>query len=431
MPSAHRSRTSLLLALLASLTSAGFAACSGGSPTAPATEMRSDKVRVTSPVLGAGDLATLATDNRHFAWDLYQAVRPTPGNLVFSPASISLALAMAYGGARGTTATQMATTLHFSLPTERLHPTFDALDLALETPAPGDAGSFRLSLANALWGQQGFQLLPDYLDLLAVNYGAGVHVVDFAGATEPARLTINQWVSDQTEAKIPDLLAPGVLGPLTVLVLTNAVYFHADWRTPFAAMSQDGAFQTPTGPVQVPMMAGADEAAASWTGSGYKAAALPYAGGTTSMLLIVPDAGTFDAFESGLTFDALEAILSTLSTPSSGVLLSMPRFNLKTGLGLKNTLAALGMADAFSGAADFSGIDGGRDLFISSVIHQAMVAVDEKGTEAAAATAVTFMRKAALMGESLVVDRPFLFAIRDDATGTILFLGRVVDPSKM
>src|SRR5450432_216629 len=261
MPSARRSPISILVTLLA-----GVAACSGAAPTAPSTEMRSDKVRVTSPVLGAGDLTTLATDNRHFAWDLYQAVRPTPGNLVFSPASISLSLAMAYGGARGTTATQMAATLHFSLPTERLHPAFDALDLALETPAPGDAGSFRLSLANALWGQQGFALLPDYLDLLAVNYGAGVHVVDFAGATEPARLTINRWVSDQTQAKIPELLAPGVLDPLTVLVLTNAVYFHADWKTPFAAMSQDGAFQTSTGLVQVPMMAGAEQPAASWTG---------------------------------------------------------------------------------------------------------------------------------------------------------------------
>jgi serpin B len=429
MASSNRSRTSLLLMLLAG-AAAPFAACSGGATPAP--EVRSDKVRITSPALEAGDLTTLTADNRHFAWDLYQAVRPTPGNLVFSPASISLALAMAYGGARGTTAAQMATTLHFSLPTNRLHPAFDALDLALETPSASDAGSFRLSLANALWGQRGLSLLPAFLDLLAVDYGAGVHVVDFAGAPEAARMTINQWVSAATEAKVPELLGPGSIDSATALVLTNAVYFHADWQTPFAAMSPDGAFQTPTGPVQIPMMTGAEVPAAGWSGTGYRAASLPYAGGGTSMVLIVPDAGTFDAFESSLTFDALEVILAPPSTGTSNTSVSMPRFKLQTSLGLAHTLAAMGMTDAFSGAADFSGIDGTRDLFINDVIHQAMVAVDEKGTEAAAATAVTFKRQAvAAGGEPLIVDRPFLFAIRDDATGTILFLGRVLDPSKM
>src|SRR5450432_3762597 len=299
MPSAHPSRTSLLLALLA-----GVAACSCAANTAPSTEMRSDKVRVTSPVLGAGDLATLTTDNRHFAWDLYQAVRPTPGNLVFSPASISIALAMTFGGARGTTATQMASTLHFSLPPERLHPTFDALDLALEAPpaASADAGAFRLTLANALWGQSGFGFLPDYLDLLATSYGAGMHTVDFEGATEAARQTINQWVSDETSAKIPELFAPGVIDAGTVFVLTNAVYFKADWSAPFRPDSPNGTFQAPTGPVQVPMMS-LHGTVTGWSGTGYKAASLPYKGGTTSMVLVVPDAGTFDAFEAALTFD--------------------------------------------------------------------------------------------------------------------------------
>jgi len=426
MPSAHRSRTSPLLVLLAAL-----AACSGAPTTAPATETLSDKVRATAPTLQPGDSATLATDNRHFSWDLYQAVRTTPGNLVFSPASISLALAMTYGGARGTTATQMATTLHFSLTPERLHPAFDALDLALETPVAGaDAGTFRLSLANALWGQQGFPFLPDFLDLLGVNYGAGMHVVDFAGATEPARLTINQWVSDQTQAKIPDLLAPGVLDSSTVFVLTNAVYFHADWLTPFEPNSPNGAFQTPTGAVQVPMMSLGQTTVNGWKDTGYHAVALPYKGQTTSMVLIVPDAGTFDAFESGLTFAALEAILEPASTTIFE--LSMPRFKMGSKLALKDVLGKMGMPDAFDKkAADFSGIDGRTDIVLTAVVHQAMIAVDEKGTEAAAATGVVGGATGFIQAESLVVDRPFLFAIRDDATGTILFLGRVVDPSKM
>jgi serpin B len=266
---------------------------------------------------------------------------------------------------------------------------------------------------NAIWGQRGFTFMPAYLDLLAEDYGAGLHVVDFEGATEAARQTINQWVSDATQAQIPMLLAQGVLDASTRLVLTNAVYFHADWQSPFNANSPMGTFNAPTGPVQVPMMgAGNDSTFAGAASAGYKLVVLPYKGPGTSMVLIVPDANTFDAFTSGLTFDALETIL--------------------TSLGLADVLGKLGMTDAFMPhVADFSGIDGGNDLFIQAVIHQATIAVDEKGTTAAAATAVTIGTASVAVGEPLVVDRPFLFAIRDDATGTILFLGRVLDPSKM
>jgi serpin B len=429
MRNAIRRPSWLRFLLLAPALATPLTGCS--SPSPEATEVKSAKVRITAPTVDGSDQTTLATDDRHFAWDLYQAVRAAPGvgNLAFSPASISIALAMVYGGARGATATEMVATLRFSLPPERLHPAFDALDLALEAPV-SDGTAFRLTLANAIWGQQGLALLPDFLDLLAENYGAGVHTVDFLRAPDDARMTINQWVSDQTSAKLPELLGPGSVDSGTALVLTNAVYFHADWRTPFAAMTHDGAFQAPTGSVQVPMMAGADDVMPGWSGTGYHAVSVPYVDprGSTSMVLVVPDAGTFDAFEAGLTFDALEAILA--AKPSTSVVLSMPRFKLQTSLGLAKTLAAMGMKTAFSGDADFSGIDGARDLFIQDVIHQAMVAVDEKGTEAAAATAVTLARGAAVLGAPLVVDRPFIFAIRDDATGTMLFLGRVVDPSK-
>jgi serpin B len=255
-----------------------------------------------------------------------------------------------------------------------------------------------------------------------------MHVVDFAGATESARLTINRWVSDETAGKIPDLLAPGILDAGTAFVLTNAVYFKADWQLAFRPDSPNGTFNAPSGPVEVPMMS-LHEVAVGWAGAGYHVATLPYQGGTTSMVLIVPDAGTFDAFEAGLTFDGLEAILTP--TTMTNYLFSMPRFKFKTAVGLADKLMQLGMTDAFTGMADFSGIDGGHDIFIKAVVHQAMIAVDEKGTEAAAATAVVGETTGAILAENLTVDRPFLFAIRDDATGTLLFLGRVVDPSKM
>jgi serpin B len=405
---------------------AALAACGDHSSTpAPPTELRSAQARVTSPLLQDGDLATLTADNGRFAWDLYQAVRATPGNLAFSPASISIALAMAYGGARCTTADQMAATLHFSLAPARLHPAFDALDLALEPPQ-----SVHLALANALWAPSRTSVLPDYLDLLAESYGAGVHLVDFARDPEGAREAINQWVSDETSGNIPALLAPGSIDKNTALALTNAVYFQANWQGAFGGVNAGGTFQAPAGPVTTAMMSSAPPTP-GWSGTGYRAVALPYIDGdaATSMVLVVPDAGTFDAFEAALTGDTLEAILAAAPTTMYSV--TMPRFTVQASLPLARTLAGMGMTDAFTGNADFSGIDGTHDLFIKDVVHQTVVAVDEKGTKAAAATAVTFQAKLAVeLGELLVVDHPFLFVIRDEATGTILFLGRVVDPTK-
>jgi serpin B len=404
-----------------------FLSSCGRSSPSTGQAVRSTKNRISSPSVSSDDLATLSADNRGFAVDVYQALRATPGNLIFSPESISLALAMTYGGAAGTTATQMAVAMHFTLPPEKLHPAFDALDLALTSRGiGGDTGAFNLRLANSLWAQDGFMLLPEYLDLLAENYGVGVHLVDFMGATEAARMSINQWVSTETAARIPALLAPGVLDITTRLVLTNAVYFKADWVTPFRANSSNGNFNTPGGAVSVPMMQGPDDIFL-WSGAGYQAASLPFVGGAASMVLIVPDAGTFDAFETALTVDILDGILTTPSTTLGG--LSMPRFKFKQDLSLKAVLAGLGMTDAFSpGTADLSGMDGLHDLYVSNVVHQALISVDEKGTEAAAATAVVIARQSAVLN-FLSVDRPFLFLIRDDATSSILFLGRVVDPS--
>jgi len=398
----------------------------GGASGMAGEIARSDAPRVTAPQLPSGDLATLTAGNDAFAVDLYRTLRGSSGNMVFSPESISIALAMTYAGAAGDTAAQMASTLHFTLPPERLHLAFDALDLALEAPT-STAGAFQLSLANALWAQQGWTLQPSFLDLLSQDYGAGVRLVDFEGATETARQTINQWVSDQTAGQIPELLMDGILTPGSRLVLTNAIYFKADWLMPFNSPSNAGTFNTPDGPISVPMMAG-QAVFPVWTGPGYSAAALPYVGGTASMLLIVPDAGTFDTFEASLTADALAAISAGRSAATGRGLL-MPRFKFQQHFSVKQALQALGMTDAFEPQADFSGIDGKRDLLIADVVHQATIAADEKGTEAAAATAV-IIRAGSAMQAPLVVDRPFIFLIRDDVSGATLFMGRVLDPSR-
>jgi serpin B len=397
----------------------------GGSPSTGQV-VQSSAARITAPV-DAGDLAALAAGNDAFAVDLYQTLRTGAGNMVFAPESLSLALAMTYGGAGGNTATQMATALHFTLPPERLRPAFDSLDLALNAPVSA-SGAFRLTVANAVWAQQGGLVLPAFLDLLAQNYGAGVRLADFASAPETARQSINQWVSDRTAGKIPELLPVGTIVPMTRMVLTNAIYFKADWQTPFSPHSSMGTFQTAAGPVSVPMMSGTFSVPV-WTGTGYAAASLPYAGGTTSMVVIVPDAGTFEAFEAALTADSLQAVLNGAATAQPQSLL-LPRFTVGQHFSVKEALMALGMTDAFDVArADFSGIDGALDLYVTHVIQQANVAVDEQGTEAAAATGVVVGIKGVSL-QRLDVDRPFIFLIRDDATGATLFMGRVLDPSQ-
>jgi len=395
---------------------------SGGSGS---TEARSTVERLTAPQVTPADALRLAADNRAFAVSLHGVLRAQSGNLVYSPASISIALAMLYAGASGTTAAEIAQALHFNLPAPRLHPAFDALDLALTRP-PGDDSAFRLTLVNAAWGQRDYPFLPTYLDTLARYYGAGIRTADFIGAPEPSRMQINQWVGENTGGQIGELVPAGIITDRTRLVLTNAVYFKADWQMPFAPSSTDGVFHTATGDVSVPMMRG-PEALWLWSGAGFKAAALPYAGGTTSMVVVVPDADTFDAFEQGLTGEGLGAILDGQSAAVLGAV-ALPRFKFVAKTDLVDALTELGMKQAFSpDAADLSGIDGGTSLFVTDIVHQATIGVDEKGTEAAAATAVVIGRKSGVTN-SLTVDRPFLFFVRDDATGAILFQGRVLDP---
>ena len=406
------------------------AACgtNGGPPPVPIAQ--SSQPRDTSPVVPAADATQLASDNRAFAVNLYQTLRASAGsddNLVFSPTSISIALAMLYNGAANDTATAIATALNFTLPLDRLNAAFDAVDLALTTqPTGADAGTFQLSLADSIWAQQDLTISPPFLDALATDYGAGVNLVDFVKAPETARGAINGWVSDETQGVIPMLLPMGSIDASTRLVLANAVYFHGDWVTPFVAGSPNGTFHASAGDVTVPMMSTRSGNGMVWSGSGWTAAALPYDGNTTAMYLIVPDAGTFSSFEQGLTADALATILAPAQQTFGAV--SIPRFKFSLATSLADALSTLGMSVAFTPAADLSGIDGAHDLQISDVIHQADIAVDEKGTTAAAATAVGVATNA--VETPLVVDRPFLFFIVHQPTDTLLFAGRVVDPSQ-
>jgi serpin B len=416
---------------LALLSIVSCLACSG-SASQPQSELRSGLPRNLAPVVGSADAAQLASDNVAFACDLYAKLRASnAGNFIFSQTSISLALAMLYGGAAGDTAAQMATALHFTLPADRLHPAFDALDLALaRAPSSTSADAFQLQLANSLWVQTGFHYLPAYLDLLATNYGAGLFAEDFATAPEKARLDINQWVSDETNKMIPQLFDSGTIGQDVRLVLVNAVYFHGAWSVPFSSPTAPGIFHAPAGDVSVPMMSNSKTNAALWSGAGYQAASLEYVGGTTSMILVMPDAGTFDGFEQGLSASGLGAILASASR-SSGIV-TMPSFRFETASPLNDILKALGMTAAFGSSADLSGIDGQRDLHVGVVIQKAVISVDEHGTKAAAATGVTSVMVSLDVPAPalLVVDRPFLFFIRHNPTGAILFQGRVVDPSR-
>jgi serpin B len=389
--------------------------------------------RDLTPNVAAETLASLVVGNSAFAFDLYQALRCEEGNLFFSPYSISAALAMAYAGAKGETETQMADVLGF-LPQEEQHPAFNALDLALrERPEGADEEDrFELNIANALWGQRDYVFLSTFLDVLAANYGAGLHLLDFRADPEGSRLTINDWVADQTNDRILNLLTPGTIQPETLLVLTNAIYFLGKWAVEFdpAFTNDEGVFRLmDCTEVIAPMMS--QRAYHGYVdGEGYQAVELAYRGSTYSMVLMLPDPGWFEAFESTLTAARFEEIV--LALEPTRLDLALPKFTFEDSFRLGRTLAELGMADAFNASlADFSGMDGTREIAISDVVHKAFVAVDEEGTEAAAATAVIMVGTSAMPEEPIRIafDRPFLFAIRDQQSGIVLFLGRVLDPS--
>ncbi len=396
---------------------------------------RSSLKRVEDPTVPPSDETALVQGNNAFALDLYRTLRSGDGNLAFSPYSLSLALAMPYAGARGNTETQMAQALHYTLPQERLHPAFNRLDLDLAQEAKPSADvqqPLQFKIANAVWAEQTFSFLQSYLDLIAQNYGAGIQLADFVHQPDAVRQQINNWVSGQTNDKIKDLIPQGAVDDATKMVLVNALYFKADWQDQFDPTdTHDAPFNLLNGSqVTSKLMAAHLYGLPYAQGDGYQAVELPYEGNTAAMDFIVPDSGKFQNFESSLDAQKLDSILGSMAPTT--LQLALPKFTFRSSFDLGSKLEGLGMTDALDqNRADFSGMTGKPDLYISKVLHQAYVAVDEKGTEAAAATAVIMGPTAAMLPpQQLTIDRPFIFLIRDLKSGQILFMGRVLDPTK-
>ena len=394
--------------------------------------------RETSPVVHEQELTAVVEGNTAFALNLYRAIAGAGANMFYSPYSISMAMAMAYAGAGGETETQMRDTLGFYLTQNRLHPAFNALDLALESRTLGDGdGGFDMRIANSVWGQQDHPFLPTYLDTLAMNYGDEVREVDFRRQPEHARNQINKWVATETDDRIEDILSSDAITPLTRLVLANAVYFKAVWQLPFdeRATSNQPFYALDGDERRVPMMRQTGSFGYA-EGDGYQMVELPYYGGSMSMNVLLPDEGRFGDFEDSLDSTFVDDVLHDME--DKRIRLTMPKFKLEAGLDLADVLAKMGMPNAFNDRlAEFQRMNGlsclARDeacLLISEVAHKAFISVDETGTEAAAATTVVVGITKAVTPEDevidMTIDRPFIFLIRDRPTGSVLFLGRIV-----
>lgn len=393
------------------------------------TSMRfvsSDLPRSKGDTAAAGDAASSITD---LATRLYGELGRDAGNLAFSPYSIAVALAMTVNGARGVTSEEMLDVLAVE-DLARFNGGLNALSQHLE----GLAGKQRnqggkplevvLDTANSLWGQEGVSWERPFLDVLARDYGTGMRTVDYVGATEHARELINGWTAEQTRDKIPELIPPGVLDALTRLVLVNAIYLKAPWLIQFDdSKTEDALFHLRDGStVDVPLMASDEGDFPYQRGEGWEAVRLPYAGLGLAMTVVLPE-----------DIDTVVDLAPMVDWQSSTfVAVRLPRWKVRTRSTLNPVLSALGMKAAFSEVdADFGGMTQDERLLIAAVLHEAFVAVDEKGTEAAAATAVVMRTTSAgPIPELVTVDRPFLYVIHDIEHGTPLFVGRVDDPSQ-
>lgn len=395
--------------------------------------VKSDLARETAPQVSTEDIGVLTEDNAAFALAFYDQVRDKHDNLIFSPLSLSLALSMAMAGAEGATESAMMDALQFSLPEGDVHPAFNALLLAIEASqeVSDEGGKFQLSIANSIWGQAGYDFKENFLDQLALNYGSGLFQVDFKGAPEEARAAINDWVEDETQEKIKDLLPQGTIDTLTRLVLANAIYFKGAWRHPFeASNTQQEPFYLLDGSDKiVDMMHLSGTSLPYVKGEGFQAVGLPYVSTDFKMTLIVPDAGSFATVEESLTPELLASLSSELALKQ--IVIGLPKFDFEANINANNPLIALGMGEAFDyDRADFSGITEADELVITDVLHKATITVDEEGTEAAAATAVVIGVRSMPGDETieLVIDRPFIFLIEHQPTQAILFMGRVMQP---
>jgi len=380
---------------------------------------------VTLANVSTADVRGVVRGCNRFALDLYQQLRSGEKNLFFSPTSISVALAMTYAGAAGDTQAEMARTLHFEIPDAELHEGMKALQGFW--PTPGNDTGIRLNLANRLWGQRDHQFLPGFIDLTRDKYAAELVQLDFADS-ENSRQTINTWVEEQTDKKILDVIPSGFLTTDTRLVLTNAVYFRGNWAEQFrkeATRDQDFQLNTTT-KVEVPMMHRTGQCRYCAIDN-LQVLELPYGDGSLSMIILLPNAvDGLDSLEAQLNFENLQRWMQS-AQPNNRLEISLPRFKTTAEFSLGDTLQAMGMKSAFNEhLADFSGMTGDSTLFISEVVHKAFVDVNEEGTEAAAATGVGMALASA--PPMFRADHPFVFMIRHNRNGALLFVGRIKNP---
>lgn len=368
----------------------------------------------------------LVVDNTEFALDFFQMLIGMDNrNFVFSPHSLSNAFAMIYAGARGNTAEEIRQTFRFNLAPHDLHQAFSQLTIQLNDP---DRAS-RIIMANAVWGDRSFAFNPDYQQLIISRYSNGFRLTDFANAPNQATDEINQWVSNITEGKIESIIPTGMIDNLTRLVITNALLFKADWLTPFDTNeTRDDSFYTFDGEITVPMMHGTEMPfnCLIVEESNYELVAieLPYADELASLVIIMPLQKSYDNFLEAFTSQTFFEILNEMDGCFGNLI--MPKFSLQTSLNLSEILPAMGMLDAFSPIADFSGMSNAPELYITDALHQARIDVTEKGTEAAASTAVVVGIRGTAM--EFIINMPFFFAVVDSETDTILFMGNIVNP---
>lgn len=392
-------------------------------------EARSALTRDMSERLSAADEATFLRGQSRFALAIHKDLAGAKGNLAASPFSMSMAIAMAYAGARGTTESEMAAALGFELGSPRTHVGMNALERAISSRG-GDGkaiggGPLTVGIHNAIFAEQSYAFLPPFLDTLAVHYGAGVKLADFVAGAEGERVRINAWVAERTSRRIEDLLAPGILSSDTRAVLVNAIYLNAAWLSPFDPdATSDGSFSNEDGTRATVKMMVQDFTAPRATVGDVEVVTLPYSGGKLSMVAILPRSGDLAAFERALDVEGLDALLAARAP--APVHLVMPRFRIAgDAISLEAALGRLGMKAAFDpSTADFSGMSGARDLHVTDVVHKAFLDVGEQGTEAAAATGVVMGKTSVPVGE-LRLDRPFFVVLRDEPTGAILFTARV------
>ena len=404
-------------------------------PDIPFAVAKSSSAREVA--LGSDSLLSIqASSINSFSVSMYKQLAATGGNVFFSPYSITAALGMTDAGARGQTDTQIRQALSITLKGDDFHAALNGLDQSLMGHAQATSG-LNFTIVNSTWIQSGWNFRVAYLDFLSRYYGAGVNLLDFAAEPEQSRVIINTWVADQTNQKIKDLIPEGGIDNSTALVLTNAIYFLADWLYQFnALLTKDQTFtRLDNSTVTTPMMQLGDTNKTinlSYSRIGKVSAIdLPYKGERLCMTVLLPDSGSFSDFESTISVEKIDSLIQALDTTKLYPVL-LPKFTFATGsISLISALQSMGMLDAFeSGKADFSGIDGIKDLYVAKVIHKAFIAVDEKGTEAAAATAVIIPPYGwGSPYPSFNVDRPFIFMVRDKQTKAILFMGRVLDPT--